>query len=483
MSIAEKLLLINQYYRNIRSAVYTRTNVNPNNIGTIPNQIVSINGANGYVPQQITPQPGIIGKVNYVVSVTNEIKTCIIQSGVNVSTLSQFAQGILDITQSSSSHTLVINGLDVALGETIQYSVLFDGEPKTSGITWQITSGSSYATINNTGLLTINSSANNNSVTISASCNGASDSKTVMVTYQSGTNSSTEVETTTNEDGTTSQTITTTTTNQDGSSSSTSNTINYDENGNVTGSSQNETTNNVDGSSRSSTTNYDSNGDPTDQENILTDTVGNVDTQNIEYNDSGEPVVTAYTIDTTASDGQGKNITGDGVNTDFYPFDGGEGFEMHIRFRSVKTEQPNPPVVVDTEDTGSNYHFTILASKDPVSPWPGFHIRWTLAKKNYSSGNLYFGYKGKTGNSANRALAISRNNDIYDFTVAYDPTLKKYPSKFRCIDNLNGGATISLNIDFNPLDYGVTLGYNINQQGQPYRYSNVTIYEFSINKL
>ena len=50
-------------------------------------------------------------------------------------------------------------------------------------------------------------------------------------------------------------------------------------------------------------------------------------------------------------------------------------------------------------------------------------------------------------------------------------------------DNLNGGATISLNIDFNPLDYGVTLGYNINQQGQPYRYSNVTIYEFSINKL
>ena len=49
--------------------------------------------------------------------------------------------------------------------------------------------------------------------------------------------------------------------------------------------------------------------------------------------------------------------------------------------------------------------------------------------------------------------------------------------------NLNGGALITLNIDFNPLAYGLTLGYNINKQGQPYRYSNVTIHEFSINKL
>jgi hypothetical protein len=331
----------------------------------------------------------------------------------------------------------------------------------------------------------------------------------MIVSYLSGASSTTEVEMVENEDGSTTTTTTTTTDNGDGTSTSSSTTTTYDENGDVSqtvettttddgegnttsnstttnadgSSTTNQTVNNADGSSTSSTTNYDTEGNPTDTENVLTDTIGNVDTQTIDYDENGDPTVTSYTIDTTESNGEGKNITGDGVDTEFYPFDGSEGFEMHIRFRSVKTEQPNPPIVTDTEDTGSNYHFTILASKDPVSPWPGFHIRWTLAKKNYSSGNLYFGYKGKTGSSTNRALAISSHDNVYDFTVAYDPTLKKYPSKFRCMDNLNGGATISVNLDFNPLDYGFTLGYNINQQGQPYRYSNVTIYEFSINKL
>jgi hypothetical protein len=156
---------------------------------------------------------------------------------------------------------------------------------------------------------------------------------------------------------------------------------------------------------------------------------------------------------------------------------------MHIRFYSRKQDQPNPPIVEDTEDKGSNYHFTILCAKDPVSPYPGFHIRWTLNKTNYSSGNLVLGYRGRTGSAKNQPLAISKNNDMYDFTIAYDPELKKYPSKFRCVDNLNGGALVTLNLDFNALDYECTLGYNINQSGQPYRYSNVTIHEFTITKL
>jgi len=156
---------------------------------------------------------------------------------------------------------------------------------------------------------------------------------------------------------------------------------------------------------------------------------------------------------------------------------------MHIRFYSRKQDQPNPPIVTDTEDTSSNYHFTILCAKDPRSPYPGFHIRWTLSRTNYNSGNLVLGYRGRTGSSKNQSLAISKNNDMYDFTITYDPELKKYPSKFRCVDNLNGGALVTLNLDFNAINYECTLGYNINQQGQPYRYSNLTIYEFSINKL
>lgn len=351
-------------------------------------------------------------------------------------------------------HSLLIGGASTVEAETSQFQAIYDGQPVT-GATWSVASGSSYASIDATGSLTVNSSANKSSITVACSYNGLEAIKAVEVTYKSGSSASTTTETTVDPDtGETTTTTTTVTENPDGTTTTSQTATTYDEEGNETGHVQTDT-----------------------------DVQGNVDTQTVVKDEDGNDVVTGYTIDTTNNPSGSKDITGDGVNTGFYPFDGGEGFEMHIRFRSVKTEQPNPPLVADTEDTGSNYHFTILASKDPVSPWPGFHIRWTLAKKNYSSGNLYFGYKGKTGNSTNRALAISSHDNDYDFTVAYDPTLKKYPSKFRCMDNLNGGATISVNLDFNPLDYGFTLGYNINQQGQPYRYSNVEIYEFSINKL
>lgn len=319
----------------------------------------------------------------------------------------------------------------------------------------------------------------------STSSDGSSSetTSTTSAPDENGTIVTESTTTTSNSDGTSSEINSTVIENEDGSSQSSTETVNYDENGDVTGSTTNDTTNNTDGSSSSSTTNYDENGDPTDQQNVDTDTSGNVDTQDVEFDSNGDPTVIGYNIDTTASEGDGKEITGTGVDTEFYPFDGTTGFELHIRFRSVKTEQPNPPIVTDTEDTSTNYHFTILCSKSPFQPWPGFHIRWSLNKNNYSSGNIVFGYKAKSGSSTNRNLAISKHDNIYDYTIAYDPLLKKYPSKFRCQDNLNGAATISLNVDFDALDYGFTLGYNINQQGQPYRYSNVTIYEFNINKL
>jgi hypothetical protein len=339
--------------------------------------------------------------------------------------------------------------------ESCQCLALLDHSVLTSGVQWSIISGSTYASIDSTGLLTINSGADASSIVIGAAYNNYSTEHNIIATYRFGSTSETTSETTVDPStGETTTTVTTVTENSDGTTTTSQTATTFDEEGNETGHVQTDT-----------------------------DAQGNVDTQTVVKDEDGNDVVTGYTIDTTENPDGGRDITGDGVNTGFYPFDGGEGFELHIRFRSVKTEQPNPPLVTDTEDNGSNLHFTILCCKSPFQPYPGFHIRWTLNKKNYSSGNLVFGYKGSTGSSANRSLAASKNNDVYDFTVAYDPKLKKYPSKFRCIDNLNGGATISLNIDFNSLDYGVTLGYNINQQGQPYRYSNVEIYEFSISKL
>ena len=427
---------------------------------------------------------------------------------------------------------------DTITGTSGNYQVFYDGNDVTSTATITITSGT--ATVSS-GDITFNASG---SLTFYATYNGfTSQPKTTMLVYNSNAETETTVDpdtgettttttitetdpqagetttstttTVTQEDGsestTNSETVTqtdgssstnSTTTNSDGTSSETtsttsapdpdtgsvtsnSTTTNYDENGDTTGSSTNTTVENTDGSSTSSTTNYDAEGDPTDQTNQATDTQGNVDTQDVVFDDQGDPTVVGYTIDTSNNPEGTKDITGDGVNTEFIPFDGTNGFEIHIKFKSRKQDQPNPPLVVDTEDTGSNYHFTILCSKSPFSPWPGFHIRWTLNKNNYSSGNLVFGYKdNKEGTSStNRNLALSKHNDLYEYLISYDPYLEKYPSKFRCQDLLNGAATISLNINFIPLEYPLTLGYNISQAGTPYRYSNVEILEFSINKL
>ena len=516
--IATNLRTIALSFDDIYDAIEYKLGTVTKQIGSIPSQIVQINGAGGYTPHPIaSPSNTISSKLAYLYNLVSEIKTCIIQSGVNVTGMSNYAAAIRSIGAAPAVHTFAISGLSTITGETAEYLALYDNASVSA--TWLITAGNQYATISN-GEITILSGANNSSVTIQASYNGLTATKTITITYESGTSYTTETETettvdpqtgattetttttvtttdgqgntttstvvtetTTNQDGSSSTTEAETINNSDGSSTSSSTTTNYDENGDVTGSTTNTTNVASDGSSNSSTTNYDENGDPTDTENVLTDVEGNVDTQDIVYDENGDPTVTAYTIDTTNNPDGGKDITGDGVNTGFYPFDGSDGFELHIRFRSVKTEQPNPPIVTDTEDTGANYHFTILCSKSPFQPWPGFHIRWTLNKNNYSSGNIVFGYKASTGSSTNRNLAISKNNNVYDYTIAYDPLLKKYPSKFRCQDNLNGAATISLNVNFEELNYGFTLGYNINQQGQPYRYSNVEIYEFTINKL
>lgn len=369
--------------------------------------------------------------------------------------------------------------------------------------TWSITSGNQYATIASDGTITIISSG---SITISASYSGYQATRTVNVTYISGQSSSTEV----NEDGSVTTTTTTTVENQDGSTTETSSSTTTHEDGSISitesetntntdGSSSttstttnqdgtsSETETNVasDGSSVSSTTNYDENGDPTSGSNNTTDVQGNSNTQELTYDENGDATVTGYTIDTSGNEnGTGEELTGNGVNTEFVAFSNPqtEGFEMHMVFRTVKTEQPNPPLVVDTEDSGSNYLFNIMTCKSPNKPYRGFHIRWALAKKNYSSGNLVLGYTASNASSTT-SRTLYGVNDIYDITIIYDPLLVKYPSKFRCISNQGQFSTVSANITFESTQFDVVLGYAINQQGNPYRYSNVTIYEFSITKL
>ena len=223
--------------------------------------------------------------------------------------------------------------------ETCQCKAYRNGACVTSGVTWSIISGSDYATIDSsTGLLTVSSQADNNTVIVGMSYGGTTVQKSTTVTYKSG--GATETEIIENEDGSYSEINTTVVDNGDGSSTSSSSTTNYDENGNVTGSSTNETINNSDGSSTSTTTNYDENGDPTDGESTATDTSGNVNTQTVEYDENGDPTVTGYTIDTSDNPNGTKTYNGDGVNTEYYALDATQGFIMDIHFTIDFTSQP-----------------------------------------------------------------------------------------------------------------------------------------------
>lgn len=406
--------------------------------------------------------------------------------------------------------------------------------------TWSITSGNQYATIDSSGEITIISSG---TITVSASYNNYSATKNITLVYdsststevevnedgsttttvtivtenQDGTTTETSVITTTNEDGSTSNTesettinqdgsseTTSTTTNSDGSSSettsttsapdpttgsttSTSTTINYDENGDSTGSSDNTTVNNTDGSSSSTTTNYNSDGDPTSQINNDIDTSGNSNTQNIEYNDNGDPVVTGYSIDTSNNTTTGSESLGGntGVNTHFIPFDGANGFELVIKFRTVKTEQPNPPTVTDTEDTSSNYHFNILGGKSATAiggKWPGIDIRWTLAKSNYS-GNLLTRYQPASGKQISLTITNNHQSNVYYLKYVYNPSLSTGKMKIYNLWNSSTTTIGSSNDALGSQNLEITIGYALNMQGNPYRYANVDILEFNVTKL
>lgn len=299
-----------------------------------------------------------------------------------------------------------------------------------------------------------------------------------------------------NADGTSSESTVTEVENEDGSATAQSQTIRYDENGDVTGSTTGSTTVNVDGSSASTTTNYNSEGDPTDQQNVGVDTTGNISTQDVEFVDNGgsnlEPLVTGYEIDTTRSEGEGKEIEGDGVNTQFIPFKfASEGFVLHMVFKTVAQDQPRPPITEDTEDTGSNYLYTIIGAKTSYkvgNVWPGFEIRWVIPKSNpdYSDTSkvqLQFcsTLDGETSTTRTGFTTGHDGSNVYDITVTYNPnTTNKFIVRNNVTQANIQSKTKSLQSDVN-LD--MTIGYSTDHNNTAIRHANVTVYEFSVQRL
>lgn len=187
-------------------------------------------------------------------------------------------------------HTsLSIVGPSTIEGASSQLAALCDGTiDVTASASWSITSGASYASISNNGMLTISSNANNSTITVQAVYGGLTATTNVAVTYKAGITAQTETIVETDEHGNT--TVTTTTENSDGSSSSVS-------------------------------THYDSNGNETGHENEVTDTEGNTSVQTVQKDNNGNDVVTGYDIDTTNNNNGGLEIS-NGLDTGILVFDG-----------------------------------------------------------------------------------------------------------------------------------------------------------------
>lgn len=394
--------------------------------------------------------------------------------------------------------------------------------------TWSIVSGDSYATIDSNGNIEILSSGD---ITVQADYNNYVTEKNITLVYDAGTTTETEVNddgsttttvtittenqdgtttettvvTTTNEDGSTSNTESETTINQDGSSETTStttnsdgtssetttstsapdengttvsetNTTNYDENGDVTGTSENTTTSNEDGSSSSTTTNYNADGDPTSQVNNDIDTSGNSSTQDVSYDENGDPVVTGYSIDTSNNEDGNKNFNQDGVNTEFYGFDTTKGFILNFHFTIDFTNQP--------ANQNENHHNILTMKRANPSPWYGFQLRQSSTNKYIQLGTQF-----ATGNNTNTTINPNwiTTNKIgeYDLTITYDPT--KSTQSFICRNNLTNSNAYTSNNKFPDVDelkyLTVCIGYAQDENGNPYRYSNIQVIDFNITKL
>lgn len=376
------------------------------------------------------------------------------------------------------SHSLDVGGATAIEAETFNMVAIYDDDiDVTSSASWSIISGNQYATIAVDGTVTIDSSADENSVVIQATYNGLSATQTVVVTYKSGSSSHTDIEVVVDpETGNTTTTTTTTTENEDGSSSSSSQSTTYDENGNTVGSQTNETTTNADGSGTSTTTNYNENGVPVSGENEVTDTDNNKSTQSVEYDETGSTTVTGYDIDTSGNPDGEKTFNGDGVNTQFYAFDVTRGFIMNMHFVIDFSQQP--------AGQHENHHNILTMKRATPEPWFGFQLRQTGTNKYVILGTQF-----ATGNNLNTNLPVGRqistNVVEYDVEVVYDPTLSSNQFVAReLISDTTILSSSSLFPDLPELRYlTVCIGYALDANGDPYRYSNIDVYNFSIQKI
>ena len=356
--------------------------------------------------------------------------------------------------------------------ETSQYTATLNGTDVTNSCQWSITTGSQYASINGSGLMTVNSQADSSTVVVSCVYGQFTKTMETIVTYVSGATSDTVV--INNEDGTTTTATTTVLENPDGSTQTTVTAATYDEFGDLIGSEDRETIVNSDGSSSSTTTYYNAEGDPTSTENNTVDTEGNSSTQEIGYDENGDPVVTGYDIDTSNNPDGYKEFNADGVNTDYYAFDLTYGFILDFNFTIDYTKQP--------AGQNENHHNILTMKRANPSPWYGFQLRQTGTNKY-----IVLGTQFSTGTNTNTNIsgATSTGDVEFNLRITYNPTAST--DVFVCRDMINDTVVFSSNSKFPDIEalkyLRVTIGYAMDPNGDPYRYSNINVKNFTIRRL
>lgn len=348
-------------------------------------------------------------------------------------------------TYKAATQTLSVQCADKVASTSLTVVALYNNAVLQSGASWSITQGLQYATIDNTGEITISQSASNSTVTVSCSYNGLVATKDIVLTYKSGSESQTETEITV--DPATGETITTTTT----------------------------TTENEDGSSESITTSYNEEGSPISTVNNITDTSGNVSTQDIIYNDNGEEVVTGYTIDTSDNPDGTKTFNGDGINTEYYAFDVTHGFVIDFNFTINFSQQP--------PNQNENHHNILTMKRATPEPWYGFQLRQSQGNKFIILGTQFEGTSNT--NTQIPTIPTSTNPGEYNLRITYDPLSSG--NTFVCKNMISGNNVFvsdGLFPDIPALRYlKVTIGYAMDENGDPYRYSNINVKNFSITRL
>lgn len=357
--------------------------------------------------------------------------------------------------------TLTIAGPSSVTSTTCQYVALVNNT-QVSVSDWSITSGTGYASINNSGLLTILNGANNSTVSISCSYNGLTANKEITVTYKSG--SSSQTTTTTDESGNT--VVTTVTDNTDGSSSSMA--IKYDVEGNEIGHiSEN------------------------------TDTSGNVSTQTVEVNENGDEVVTSYSIDTT-NNPNSKMVIDDSVDTGFIPFDGSSDWELTFKFSYDWNR-----------NTGSGNTIVTILSCGEYNPAlvSGFLIRFEGKKRsssvttpktmtflnisqNNASSTIYLYISSTSGRVYTNPMTFLVHITKIGQTITYEMTAVGTLKYNKTKDNATTNVTTTTNekithtwTDDSTSTVDITIGGYLSSSGSIEQKADIDVIEFDVHKI